>query len=83
MKHVIEQWERGDPPNCNTIYRLKSKKFNDDDETANFKKIYLRKKHSKFEKKMDGLCGKTQSLRKYQITGLKLIGQIRPELVNS
>jgi len=91
MKHVIEQWERGDPPNYNTIYRLKSKKFNDDDETANFKRIYLGKKRSKFsswlkrvlKKKMDGLCGKTQSLRKYQITGLKLIGQIRPELVNS
>ena len=48
MKHVIEQWERGDPPNYNTIYRLKSKKFNDDDETANFKKIYLGKKRSKF-----------------------------------
>ena len=48
MKHVIEQWERGDPPNYNTIYRLKSKKFNDDDKTANFKKIYLGKKRSKF-----------------------------------
>ena len=41
MKHVIEQWERGDPPNYNTIYCLKSKKFNDADETANFKKIYI------------------------------------------
>ena len=46
--HVIEQWERGDPPNYNTIYRLTSKKFNDDDEMANFKKIYLGKKRSKF-----------------------------------
>jgi len=81
----------GDPTNYNTIYPLTSKKFNDDNEMANFKKIYLGKKRSKFstwlkrvpKKEMDGLCGKTQFLRKYQITGLKSIGQIRPELVNS
>ena len=90
MKHVIEQWERGDPTNYNTIYRLTSKKFNDDDEMANFKKIYLGKKRSKFSTWLKRVLKKKwmdfaekQSLRKYQITGLQLIGQIRPELVNS